>query len=104
MAAPAEVGLVTWSINDKCPHCGHRAALHSGPGATACAPGICHDGPAGDRCSCPGWHPELLVTDRIAEIRARMDSESWVSDDFIAHAPADIAWLLDEVERLRGAE
>jgi hypothetical protein len=46
----------------------------------------------------------LLVTDRIAEIRARMDSESWVSDDFIAHAPADIAWLLDEVERLRGAE
>jgi hypothetical protein len=42
------------------------------------------------------------MSDRIAEIRARLEAESWVSDDFIAHAPADIAWLLDEVERLRG--
>lgn len=38
------------------------------------------------------------MSDRIAEIRARLDEESWVSDDFIAHAPADIAWLLDEVD------
>lgn len=41
------------------------------------------------------------MTDRLQEIRARLDSMSWVSDEFIAHAPADIAWLLDEVERLR---
>lgn len=42
------------------------------------------------------------MSDRLAEIRARLESMSWVSDEFVAHAPADIAWLLDEVERLRG--
>ena len=33
-------------------------------------------------------------TDRLQEIRARLDGLSWVGDEFIAHAPADIAWLL----------
>ena len=28
---------------NKCPHCGHHANLHSGPKATACAPGTCHN-------------------------------------------------------------
>jgi len=65
------------------------------------------------------------MSDRLQEIRARlagahegMPWEAWegcVSDkggevvcraapldaEFIAHAPRDIAWLLDEVERLR---
>ena len=65
------------------------------------------------------------MTDRLAEIRARLDAASWRNPsgwevgwdaraeivgvrggdfddaDLIAHAPADIAWLLDEVERLR---
>lgn len=40
------------------------------------------------------------MSNRIAEIRARLEAESWVSDEFIAQAPADIAWLLDEVEQL----
>jgi len=61
------------------------------------------------------------VSDRLAEIRARLDAapsacDWWVENgvygicgvrsndahdaDLIAHAPADIAWLLDEVERL----
>ena len=71
------------------------------------------------------------MSDRIAEIRARLDAatpgpwhkhddEPWVTNsatppmriiatglrgqpenaDLIAHAPADIAWLLDEVERV----
>lgn len=80
------------------------------------------------------------MTDRLAEIRARLDAAtpgpwrvieplqqtarppcrmivadleapqqsseigdvqmSWVDTRFITHAPADIAWLLDEVERL----
>ena len=76
------------------------------------------------------------MTDRLTEIRARLDAatpgpwvvtgqeiltvavdgqtgwESLVADvwhrdrdaDLIAHAPADIAWLLDEVERLRAQE
>ncbi len=57
-----------------------------------------------------------LLPDRLAEIRARLDAlvESWdgipTQEDMqmfsmgdypaIANAPADIAWLLDEVERL----
>jgi hypothetical protein len=69
------------------------------------------------------------MPDRLAEIRARLDALSsappwrylenrgilaadadrdisrpgWYPSDarFIAHAPADIAWLLDEVERLQ---
>ena len=40
------------------------------------------------------------MSDRLAEIRARLDDLSWVGDEFIAHAPIDIAWLLDEVERV----
>lgn len=43
----------------------------------------------------------VIGTDRLQEIRARLEGISWVSDEFVAHAPADIAWLLDEVERLR---
>jgi len=68
------------------------------------------------------------VLDRLAEIRARLDAaeksakqpwQVWPNlDGFLgydneittkeqaalaAHAPYDIAWLLDEVERLRGA-
>jgi hypothetical protein len=49
--------------------------------------------------------------DRIQEIRARLDAAKpeWDYDndqsradvDLINHAPADIAWLLAEVERLR---
>lgn len=45
--------------------------------------------------------------DRLQEIRARLDLAGTFSVDgpdnshFIAHAPADIAWLLAEVERLR---
>lgn len=45
--------------------------------------------------------------DRLQEIRARLDLAGTFSVDgpdnshFIAHAPADIAWLLGEVERLR---
>lgn len=72
------------------------------------------------------------MSDRLTEIRARRaaiqhdgSTTPWTHDDpgecvrspngrpvaevpmydereFIAHAPADIAWLLDEVERLRG--
>ena len=67
MAAPAEVGLVTWSISAKCPHCGHRAALHSSPEATACAPGTCHNDDDAFKyeectnpCPCPGWHPLIV--------------------------------------------
>jgi len=64
------------------------------------------------------------MPDRLAEIRARLDAatqEPWVVvhetlrdpadtdilvgndalQDCIAHAPADIAWLLDEVEQQR---
>ena len=78
------------------------------------------------------------MTDRLQEIRARLDAATpgpwnfgriagdWGSvhthgrtnvvinseddggyaadQDLIAHAPADIAWLLDEVERLRGGD
>ena len=69
------------------------------------------------------------MPDRLQEIRARLNAQAgttkgtnermvWVSDreyvmqddyqrarrDFIAHAPADIAWLLDEVERLRNTK
>ena len=60
------------------------------------------------------------MPDRLAEIRARLDAATTLPvsphsvtlfpidrkrDEkaeraFIAHAPADIAWLLDEVERL----
>ena len=54
------------------------------------------------------------MSDRLTEIRARLDAATpgeWPmgalvpyllpSDaDHIAHAPADIAWLLDEVERV----
>lgn len=51
------------------------------------------------------------MTDRLTEIRARLDAATpeWNYDndqsgedvDLINHAPADIAWLLAEVERLR---
>jgi hypothetical protein len=55
------------------------------------------------------------MPDRLAEIRARLDAATpgeWPfgemvrhllppDADLIAHAPADIAWLLAEVERLR---
>lgn len=41
------------------------------------------------------------MSDRLTEIRARLNSLSWVGDEFIAHAPADIAWLLDELTRER---
>lgn len=64
------------------------------------------------------------MSDRLQEIRARLDAATpgpwvpvlingvespgirnpvptWAQNDLIAHAPADIAWLLDEVERLR---
>jgi len=43
------------------------------------------------------------LLDRLAEIRARLDAVLEGKFDtrpkFIAHAPADTAWLLDEVER-----
>lgn len=66
------------------------------------------------------------MSDRLQEIRARLDAATpgpWEKTspnvvvaagdvvagvpltnnaDLIAHAPADLAWLLDEVERLRG--
>lgn len=32
------------------------------------------------------------------------DSSDWPDINLIAHAPADIAWLLDEVERLRNTK
>lgn len=35
----------------KCPRCGHRIGLHSGPDATASRPGSCHE----SGCGCPGW-------------------------------------------------
>ena len=41
------------------------------------------------------------MNNRIEEIKARLDGLSWVGDEFIAHAPADIAWLLEEVEAWR---
>ena len=57
------------------------------------------------------------MSDRIKEIRARLDAATpgpnqlsgrqrecngvWVHTSLLDHAPADIAWLLDEVERLR---
>ena len=74
------------------------------------------------------------MPDRLQEIRARLDAATpgpWENEfgvvadangnrhyipneygdwdnpadpDFIAHAPADIAWLLDEVERLRNTK
>lgn len=50
------------------------------------------------------------MSGRLEEIRARLDlAGTWSADgpdnaDFIDHAPADIAWLLDEVERLRGEQ
>ena len=40
------------------------------------------------------------MSDRLTEIRARLDGLSWVGDEFIAHAPVDIAWLLAEVDNL----
>ena len=43
------------------------------------------------------------MSDRIAEIRARLDGESWVSDDFISRAPVDIAWLLERESQAMGA-
>ena len=45
---------MTWSLNEPCPYCGHRAAIHSGP--EGAEPGRCHAGAVLD-CSCPGWHP-----------------------------------------------
>lgn len=36
--------------------------------------------------------------DRLKEIRARLDGLSWVSDEFIANAPVDIAWLLRRLD------
>lgn len=47
------------------------------------------------------------MTDRLTEIRARLDARGAGNDphrayvDLIAHAPADIAWLLAENEALR---
>ncbi len=54
------------------------------------------------------------MPDRLAEIRARLDAATpgptprvalrerqHGMDALYAHAPADIAWLLDEVERYR---
>jgi len=47
------------------------------------------------------------MSDRLTEIRARLDlAGTWSADGmdnahFVDHAPADISWLLDEVERLR---
>ena len=47
-----------------------------------------------------------MPSNRMREIRARLDSVTprilaiWCSPDdaeFLSHAPADIAWLLDEV-------
>jgi hypothetical protein len=42
------------------------------------------------------------VSDRLQEIRARLDSW-WQEGDqaLVLNAHTDIAWLLDEVERLR---
>ena len=55
------------------------------------------------------------MSDRLQEIRARLEvaldySVQWPDHkpgtlaEFIAHAPADIAWLLGEVERLRNTK
>ena len=54
------------------------------------------------------------MPDRLQEIRARLDAATpeWNYDndqsgadvDLINHAPSDIAWLLDEVERLRNTK
>lgn len=52
------------------------------------------------------------MSDRLQEIHARLEAANRYSvewpdygpgtlAEFIAHAPADIAWLLDEVMRLR---
>jgi len=42
------------------------------------------------------WQPgEGMRDGRVANVYVERDAH------FIAHAPADIAWLLDEVERLR---
>jgi hypothetical protein len=57
-----------------------------------------------------------MSNDKIAEIRARLDDydvppgpngwEDWSehTTQFVSNAHADIAWLLDEVERLRGED
>jgi hypothetical protein len=51
-----------WEPSEKCPHCDHRAAIHSGPGAPR--PGRCHEaGGLVAPCDCPGWHPLLDAPD-----------------------------------------
>lgn len=50
-------------------------------------------------------HRRMIVADEVA---SQQSSEignvqfSWFDTRLIVHAPADIAWLLDEVERLQG--
>ena len=60
--APA---AVAWKLGDKCPHCGHRAALHSGTNSTASEPGTCHEL---QDCQCPGWHPMLAARERAEQL------------------------------------
>jgi len=49
------------------------------------------------------------MTDRLQEIRARLDLAGTFSVDgpdnshFIAHAPADMAWLLERESQMMGA-
>jgi hypothetical protein len=73
---------MTWELDDKCPHCGHRAALHSAPLEYGQPPpaddyrcGRCH---AETDCTCPGWHPidpaeSRARWDRIHALRAELD-------------------------------
>lgn len=51
--------------------------------------------------SAPKQNRTVIGTDRLQEIRARLDGLSWVGDEFIAHAPVDIAWLLAELNAAR---
>lgn len=60
MSAPG-----AWTLADKCPHCGHRAAIHSGPCSTASEPGTCHQS---EHCQCPGWHPMLAAQEWAEEL------------------------------------
>lgn len=62
----------------KCPRCGHRAGLHSGPDAIACRPGTCHGGPTDGPKGSPdcaalgtwcGWHPDLAPADEQLAMR-----------------------------------
>jgi hypothetical protein len=54
---------------NKCPHCGHPAKVHSREGAVLSEPGTCCAYPPDSPCSCPGWLPKRTETGEVIPIK-----------------------------------